>query len=54
MEVTLILTHSDWWDKDNTPYMEYVVNICFKISFVYSACQLYIKSSTSYGRQTHD
>ena len=19
--VTLVLTHSDWWDKDNTPYM---------------------------------
>ena len=25
MEVILVLTHSHWWDKANTPYMEYVV-----------------------------
>ena len=25
MEVSLVLTHLHWWDKANTPYMEYVV-----------------------------
>ena len=27
MGVILVLTHSHWWDKANTPYMEYVVYI---------------------------
>ena len=48
-----MLTHSHWWDKADTPFMEYVVYICFKISFSYSACQLHLNSSKSYGRQTH-
>ena len=33
MEVILVLTHSHWWDKANTTYMEYVVYICFRMSF---------------------
>ena len=37
MEVILVLMHSQWWDKVKTPYMEYVVYICFKISFAYFA-----------------
>ena len=39
MEVILVLTHSRWWDKVNIPYMEYVVYICFRMSFAYFACQ---------------
>ena len=39
MEVILVLTHSRWWDKAYIPYMEYVVYICFRMSFAYFACQ---------------
>ena len=39
MEVILVLTHLRWWDKANIPYMEYVVYICFRMSFAYFACQ---------------
>ena len=45
MQVILVLTHSHWVGKDNNPYMEYVVYICFKISFAYFACQGYLNSS---------
>ena len=38
IEVILVLTHSHWWGKADTPYMEYVVYIFFKISFAYFAC----------------
>ena len=51
VEIILVLTQ---WDKANTLYIENVVYICFKISFAYFACQLYLKSSKSYVRQTHD
>ena len=39
MQVILVLTHSDWWDKANTLYKEYVVYILFKITFAYFASQ---------------
>ena len=29
-------------DKANTPYMEYVMYICFKMSCKYFACQKYL------------
>ena len=54
MEVSLVLTHIHWWDKANTPYMAYVVYICFKFSFAYCACQLYLNSSKSYVRHTYN
>ena len=37
MEVILVFTHSRWWDKANILYMEYVVYICFRMSFAYFA-----------------
>ena len=39
MEEILVLTHRHWWDKANTPYMEYDVYFSFKISFAFFACQ---------------
>ena len=33
MEEILVLTHRHWWDKANTPYMEYDVYFSYKISF---------------------
>ena len=43
MERILVLMHSQWWDKVNTQYMEYVVYFCFKIFFAYFAFQQYLK-----------
>ena len=34
--------------------MKFVVYICFRISFAYFACQEYIQSFNSFGRQSHD
>ena len=35
MEEILVLTHRHWWDKANTPFMEYDVYFSFKISFAF-------------------
>ena len=36
MEEILVLTYSHWWDKADTPYMEYVVySIAFKYLFFF-------------------
>ena len=35
MEEILVLTHRHWWDKVNTPYMEYDVYFSFKLSFAF-------------------
>ena len=53
IEVNLVITHSHWLDKANTPYMEYVVYICFKIFFAWFACQQYLKTSKFHCCQTH-
>ena len=35
MEEILVRTYSDWWDKADTPYMEYVVYSSFKYIFLF-------------------